>query len=57
MDSPSVRVTVALDERLWRRLRDLAEVQRTKGRASVSDIIRQAIRLLLAHHNANARKA
>ena len=57
MHSSSVRVTVALDERLWRRLRALAEVQRTRGRASVSDIIRQAIRLLLAHHNANARKA
>jgi Arc/MetJ-type ribon-helix-helix transcriptional regulator len=57
MDSPSVRVTVALDERLWRRLRDLAEQKRTRGRASVSDIIRTAIRLLLAQHNANARKA
>ena len=51
-----VRMTVTVEEKIWRKLRALAEDRRTKGRASVSDIIRQAIRLLLAEHNAPARK-
>ena len=50
-----VRISVAVNEATWRRLRDLAEQKRTRGRASVADILRDAIRLLLAQHTATAR--
>jgi hypothetical protein len=34
-----VTINIPLDERTWRRLRDIAEEQRTRGRASVSGVI------------------
>jgi Arc/MetJ-type ribon-helix-helix transcriptional regulator len=50
-----VRMTVTVERKIYRKLRALTEDRRTTGRASVSDIVRQAIRLLLARHNAPAR--
>ena len=35
-----IRITIALSEDVWRKLRDLAEDQRVTGKASVSGVIR-----------------
>jgi hypothetical protein len=43
-----VRITIALDETLWRRLRHLAEEKRTRGHASVSAVILEAVHQLCA---------
>ncbi len=43
-----VRLSLTVDENTWKQLRLLAEVNRTRGRASVADIVRQAIRQLIA---------
>ncbi len=43
-----MRLSIAIEERQWRQLRDLAEVQRNGGRASVSRLIRVAVDRLLA---------
>ncbi len=39
MERGRVRVNVAMPEGLWRRLRDIAEVERQRGPASVSRAI------------------
>ncbi len=46
-----MRISIAVDEPTWRRLRDLAEIQRNGGRASVSRIMRQALEKIIEDAN------
>lgn len=46
-----IRITVALDELTWRRLRDIAEEKRIRGRTNISALILAAIRAWLNELN------
>jgi hypothetical protein len=49
-----MRISVAVDEATWRKLRDIAEVRRNGGRASVSSVIRLALDKILSDAAAGA---
>lgn len=53
-DLPMISIHVKLSETDWRKLRDMAEEQRTNGRASVSGVILGAVRDLLGQHTSRA---
>lgn len=53
-----VRINVPVAVETWRRLRDLAELERTQGPASVSRVIRRIVEAhLKQEHTVEARRA